>query len=169
VANLLSYWRVYAQSLMFKPILLVEDSTYDRDLALFALKRSNLANETVVVRDGEEALDYLFREGQYSHRPTGNPALVILDLQLPKISGLEVLQAVRERPELAHVPIVMLTGSKEERALLHSYEFGANAFVVKPVEFRDLVEAIGNIGAFWLLRNKPPPGSINYASPDADN
>lgn len=142
---------------MLKPILLVEDDARDLELTLVALERSELANEVVVVRDGAQALDYLRREGEFAQRPAGNPAVVLLDLKLPKIDGLEVLQAVRATPELRSLPIVMLTSSHEEGDVVKSYELGVNAYVVKPVEFDNFSEAVKALGLFWLVINQPPP------------
>jgi CheY-like chemotaxis protein len=145
---------------MLKPILLVEDDARDLELALLALERSQLANEVIVVRDGAQALDYLRREGEFADRVEGNPAVVLLDLKLPKVNGLEVLQAVREQPALRSIPIVMLTSSQEESDVLRSYELGVNAYVVKPVEFKQFVAAIADLGVFWAVLNEPPPGSL---------
>lgn len=145
---------------MLKPILLVEDDKRDLELTLIALERSQLANEVVVLRDGAEALDYLFREGAHAARAEGNPAVVLLDLKLPKVTGLEVLQAVRARPALRSIPIVMLTSSQEEADVLKSYELGVNAYVVKPVAFDHFVSAIADLGIFWAVLNEPPPGSL---------
>jgi len=148
---------------MLKPILLVEDDARDLELTLVALERSELANEVVVVRDGAQALDYLRREGEFAERPAGNPAVVMLDLKLPKVDGLEVLKAVRETPELRSLPIVMLTSSHEEGDVVRSYELGVNAYVVKPVEFKAFVSAIADLGVFWAVLNEPPPGSAKAA------
>ena len=144
---------------MLKPILLVEDDPRDLELTLVALERSQLANEVVIVRDGEAALEYLQRQGPYAERPEGNPAVVLLDLKLPKVNGLEVLQVVRSTEGLRSVPVVMLTSSHEETDVLRSYELGVNAYVVKPVEFKQFVEAIADLGIFWAVLNEPPPGS----------
>ena len=140
-----------------KPILLVEDNPNDLELSLTALRKSQLANEIVVARDGAEALDYLFGRGAHDGREEGNPAVVILDLKLPKVDGLEVLETIKHSRELCHTPVVMLTSSREERDLVRSYELGVNAFVVKPVGFRDFVEAIRELGVFWAILNEPPP------------
>lgn len=148
---------------MLKPILLVEDDARDLELTLLALERSQLANEVVVVRDGAQALEYLMREGEYAARPDGNPAVVLLDLKLPKVTGLEVLEAVRAAPQLKSLPVVMLTSSQEESDLLKSYELGVNAYVVKPVNFKHFVEAISDLGVFWAVLNEPPPGSLRVA------
>lgn len=145
---------------MLKPILLVEDNPKDLELTLIALERTHLANEVVVVRDGEEALDYLFSRGAHQERLNGTPAVILLDLKLPKIDGLEVLREIRSDERLKSTPVVMLTSSKEETDLLRSYELGANAFVVKPVEFTHFVEAIADLGVFWAVLNEPPPGSL---------
>ncbi|MBZ6075797.1 response regulator [Microvirga puerhi] len=140
-----------------KPILLVEDNPKDVELALTALEQSQLANEVVVVRDGAEAIDFLYRRGVYETRNTADPAVVLLDLKLPKVDGLEVLQRVKTDPEMRHTPIVMLTSSREESDLVRSYELGVNAFVVKPVGFREFFEAIQDLGVFWGILNEPPP------------
>jgi len=145
---------------MLKPILLVEDDTRDLELTLVALERSQLANEVVVVRDGAQALDYLRRDGDFADRAEGNPAVILLDLKLPKVNGLEVLQTVRADNALRSLPIVMLTSSQEETDVVRSYELGVNAYVVKPVEFRQFVDAISDLGVFWAVLNEPPPGSL---------
>lgn len=144
---------------MLKPILLVEDNPNDLELTLVALERSQLANDVIVLRDGAEALDYLRQTGEWADRAPGNPAVILLDLKMPKVDGLEVLQIVRATNDLKSVPVVMLTSSREERDLLRSYELGVNAYVVKPVEFREFVEAIADLGVFWAVVNEPPPGS----------
>jgi len=138
---------------MLKPILLVEDNPHDLELTLIALERSQLANDVVVMRDGAEALSYLQRTGAYADRADGNPAVLLLDLKLPKVDGLEVLKTVRETTELRSIPVVMLTSSREEPDLM-------NAYVVKPVEFKDFVAAISDLGIFWAVLNEPPPGSL---------
>ncbi|GKS91332.1 MULTISPECIES: response regulator [unclassified Acidovorax] len=145
---------------MLKPILLVEDDLRDQELTLLALERSQLANDVVVLRDGAEALDYLRREEAHASRDEGNPAVILLDLKLPKVNGLEVLEAVRKSPVLRSIPVVMLTSSQEESDLLRSYELGVNAYVVKPVEFKQFVSAIADLGVFWAVLNEPPPGSL---------
>jgi CheY-like chemotaxis protein len=145
---------------MLKPILLVEDNPRDLELALIALEKSQLANEVIVHRDGAEALDYLMRRGAYEGRPEGNPAVMLLDLKLPKVDGLEVLKAIRETPELRSIPVVMLTSSNEEPDLQQAYAQGVNAYVVKPVEFKAFVSAISDLGVFWAVLNEPPPGSL---------
>lgn len=148
---------------MLKPILLVEDDPRDLELTLLALERSQLANEVVIVRDGAQALEYLLQEGEHAGRAAGNPAVVLLDLKLPKVSGLEVLEAVRAAPALKSMPVVMLTSSQEESDLLRSYELGVNAYVVKPVDFKQFVAAISDLGVFWAVLNEPPPGSLRVA------
>lgn len=150
---------------MLKPILLVEDSPNDLELTLIALERSQLANDVVVARDGAEALDYLFRKGEHEERRQGNPAVILLDLKLPKIDGLEVLKTVRENPELKSVPVVMLTSSNEESDLIRAYDLGVNAYVVKPVIFQDFLRAISDLGVFWAVVNEPPPGSLRRVRP----
>ncbi|MFJ3486889.1 response regulator [Pseudomonas sp. NPDC090202] len=145
---------------MLKPILLVEDNPNDVELTLVALERSQLANDVVVVRDGAEALDYLLRREQYQDRPLGNPAVMLLDLKLPKLDGLEVLKVIRETAELSSIPVVMLTSSREEPDLERAYALGVNAYVVKPVEFKEFVTAISDLGVFWAVLNEPPPGSL---------
>ncbi|HRI50337.1 MAG TPA: response regulator [Pseudomonadota bacterium] len=145
---------------MLKPILLVEDNPKDLELSLIALERSNLANEVVTVRDGKEALDYLFRRGAYADRQPGNPAVVLLDLKLPKVDGIQVLEKVKAEPSLQSIPVVMLTTSREEKDLIKSYQLGVNAYVVKPVAFKEFIEAIQELGIFWAVVNEPPPGSL---------
>jgi CheY-like chemotaxis protein len=142
-----------------KRILLVEDAINDVELTLSALEENHLANEVVVARDGEEALDYLHRRGVWRLRGEGNPAVVLLDLKLPKIDGLEVLAKIKKDPALRLIPVVMLTSSREERDLVQSYELGVNAYVVKPVDFHDFVNALKKVGLFWAVINQPPPGS----------
>jgi CheY-like chemotaxis protein len=150
---------------MLKPILLVEDNPNDLELTLIALERSQLANEVVVVRDGADALDYLFLRGTYAKREQGNPAVVLLDLKLPKVDGLEVLAEIRNDPGLKSIPVVMLTSSREEQDLIRSYALGVNAYVVKPVDFQEFVRAIADLGIFWAVLNEPPPGSSRYIKP----
>lgn len=142
---------------VLRPILLVEDNPNDIELTLIALEKARLANPVVSLRDGAEALDYLRREGQWSERPAENPAVILLDKKLPKIDGHEVLKAVRENDALKRIPVVMLTSSREEKDLLRSYDLGVNAYVVKPVEFDDFMDAINDLGVFWAVLNEPPP------------
>ena len=150
---------------MLKPILLVEDNPHDLELTLIALERSQLANEVIVVRDGADALDYLHIRGAFAERDHGNPAVVLLDLKLPKVDGLEVLAEIRDNPALKSLPVVMLTSSREEQDLIRSYELGVNAYVVKPVDFQEFVRAISDLGIFWAVVNEPPPGSQRYIKP----
>lgn len=145
---------------MLKPILLVEDNPRDLDLSLRALARTNLANEVVVARDGEEAWQYLAREGPHADRPRGNPAVVLLDLKLPKLDGVEVLDRIRKHPEMEQLPVVMLTASREQTDVARSYALGVNAYVVKPLGFAEFLEAIRDLGVFWAVLNEPPPGSL---------
>jgi CheY-like chemotaxis protein len=141
-------------------ILLAEDSDRDAELALNALDQHNLVNEVIRVRDGAEVLDYLYRRGQFAGRPEGNPAVVLLDLKMPKVDGLEVLRQIRNDPQLKFIPVVMMTSSREEQDLIKSYELGVNAYVVKPVNFGEFVAAVKQVGAFWAVVNEPPPGSM---------
>lgn len=143
-----------------KRILLVEDDPKDVELTLEALSQHNLANEVVVVRDGAEALDYLHRNGKFSMRTEGNPAVVLLDLKLPKVNGMQVLAQMKSDEKLKYVPIVVLTSSRESRDLEECYKLGVNAYVVKPVKFTDFVSAVKELGVFWALINEAPPGSV---------
>jgi CheY-like chemotaxis protein len=138
-------------------ILLAEDNANDAELTLAALARENLADEVVVVRDGTEVLDYLYRRGQYAQRSDGTPAAIILDIKMPKIGGLEVLRTVKTDPEFKTVPIVMLTSSREQGDLLRSYQLGVNAYVVKPVDFAEFSAVVSVMGAFWMKVNEAPP------------
>lgn len=138
-------------------ILMAEDSPNDVELTLEALKEYNLANQVDVVGDGAEALDYLYRRGAHADRVNGNPALVLLDLKMPKVTGLEVLKQLKSDASLRMIPVVMLTSSREEGDLLASYELGVNAYVVKPVEFGDFMGAVRQLGGFWGLVNEAPP------------
>jgi CheY-like chemotaxis protein len=140
-----------------KRILLCEDSEHDIELTLSALDGHNLTNQVVVARDGVEALDYLYRRGRFAGRPEGHPLVVLLDLKMPRVDGIEVLRQVKSDPGLKTIPIVMLTSSREEKDLVESYRLGANAYVVKPVNFTQFTDAVGKIGLFWALVNEPPP------------
>jgi CheY-like chemotaxis protein len=140
-----------------RTILLVEDNPNDVELTLAALKEANLANEVVVVGDGEQALDFLFRRKRFAGRTGEAPAAILLDLKMPKVDGHEVLRQIRADWELRLVPVVILTSSREERDLYQSYDRGANAFVVKPVDFEEFIAAISKLGIFWALLNEPPP------------
>ena len=141
-------------------ILMVEDDPKDVELTLTALEEYNLANEVVVTRDGEQALDYLHCRGEYKTRSSGNPAVMLLDLKLPKVDGLEVLKQIKSDGELRMIPVVVLTSSKEEKDMVASYKLGVNAYVVKPVDFHEFVNAIKELGVFWAVINEPPPGSV---------
>lgn len=141
-------------------ILLVEDDPKDVELTLTALEEYNLANEVVVARDGAEALDYLYCRGNFADRPRDNPAVLLLDLKLPKVDGLEVLQQIKSDDTLRMVPVVVLTSSREEKDMVTSYKLGVNAYVVKPVDFHEFVNAIKELGMFWAIINEPPPGSV---------
>lgn len=140
-----------------RPILLVEDNPRDLELTLAALAKCQLANEVVIARDGAEALDYIYARGEFLGRAPGDPAVILLDLKLPKIDGLEVLARLKGDPAFRQIPIVMLTSSREEKDLVTSYEQGVNAFVVKPVDFNAFFEAIEDLGMFWAILNEPPP------------
>lgn len=143
-----------------KRILIVEDNPNDLELTMIALASYNLANEVVTARDGVEALDYLHGRGRFAGRPAGNPAIVLLDVKMPKVDGIEVLRRIRCDDRLRETPVVMLTSSREEKDILESYELGVNGYVVKPVAFQEFVAAVRNIGLFWALLNEPPPGSV---------
>lgn len=145
---------------MLKPILLVEDNPKDLELTLVALGKSNLANQVISLRDGVEALDYLLRRGPHAGRGEGNPAVVLLDLKLPRVDGLQVLASIRSDATLRSIPVVILTSSREEQDLVASYNLGVNAYVVKPVGFREFIDAIRDLGVFWAVLNEPPPGSL---------
>ncbi len=155
-------WKVESReyTMELKRILLVEDSINDVELILTSLAENHLGNEVVVVRDGEEALDYLYRRGLYRLRREGHPVVVLLDLKLPKIDGIEVLAQLKADPELRVVPVVVLTSSREEQDLTRCYELGTNGYVVKPIDFLEFVEVIKGLGLFWAIINEPPPGSI---------
>ena len=141
-------------------ILIVEDDPKDVELTLTALEEYNLANEVVVTRDGEEALDYLYCRGNFTTRTSDNPAVLLLDLKLPKVDGLEVLQQIKSDEKLRLIPVVVLTSSREEKDMVASYKLGVNAYVVKPVDFHEFVNAIKELGVFWAVINEPPPGSV---------
>src|ERR1700722_7886253 len=141
-------------------ILMVEDDPKDVELTLTALEEYNLANEVVVVGDGEEALDYLYCRGRYGTRSGDNPAVMLLDLKLPKVDGLEVLQQVKSDEKFRLIPVVVLTSSREEKDMVASYKLGVNGYVVKPVNFHEFVNAIRELGVFWAIINEPPPGSM---------
>jgi CheY-like chemotaxis protein len=141
-------------------ILLVEDDPKDVELTLTALEEYNLANEVIVARDGEEALEYLYSRGKFETRSSDNPAVMLLDLKLPKVDGLEVLKQIKSEEKLRAIPVVVLTSSREEKDMVASYRLGVNAYVVKPVDFHEFVNAIKELGVFWAVINEPPPGSV---------
>jgi CheY-like chemotaxis protein len=140
-----------------RKILLVEDSSKDVELTLEALEEYNLANQVAVAGDGVEALEYLHREGKYKQRKPGNPSVILLDIKMPRMDGIETLQAIRNDPDLKSIPVVMLTSSREEPDLKRSYELGVNAYVVKPVDFKDFIDAVKQVGIFWAIINELPP------------
>jgi two-component system, response regulator len=138
-------------------ILLVEDNPNDVELTLRALKKANILNKIHVLNDGAEAIDFLFRKGKYSNRDTSNePKVVILDLKLPKVGGLEVLRYLKENNELKIIPVVVLTSSREEQDVIESYKLGVNSYMVKPVDFEKFIDAVKELGLYWLLLNQPP-------------
>mgnify|MGYP001181845829 CR=1 FL=1 len=138
-------------------ILLVEDNPSDLELALHALRRNNLANHIEIARDGAEALDFIFATGAFSHRDVENgPRVILLDLKLPKVDGLEVLRRVKADPRTKKIPVVVLTSSREERDIVESYELGVNSYITKPVDFDQFTEAVRAMGFYWLLLNQPP-------------
>lgn len=141
-------------------ILLVEDSLLDAEMTLKALAAHHLANEVFHVRDGAEALNFLYRRGEFAGRANGRPAVVLLDLKMPKVDGLEVLREMKGDPGLKTIPVVILTSSREDRDLQAAYGLGVNAYVVKPVRFQAFVDAVEQVGAFWAILNEPPPGSV---------
>jgi len=138
-------------------ILLAEDNENDIELTLSALEEINLANEVFVVHDGEEALNYLYCRGEYADRSNGNPVVVLLDLKMPKVDGLEVLREIKQDKNLKTIPVVVLTSSRMESDLMKSYELGVNAYIVKPVSYQEFVKAVKDLGAFWAILNETPP------------
>lgn len=139
-----------------KTILLAEDDPKDAALTMEALQENNLMNTIIRVKDGAEAMDYLEQKGEYTDRPPGLPAVLLLDLHMPKMNGLETLEAIRQSPDIRHLPVVILTSSQEEKDLIRSYDLGVNAYVVKPVDLNEFVGAIKQLGLFWGLINKHP-------------
>ncbi|HEY8607360.1 MAG TPA: response regulator [Noviherbaspirillum sp.] len=144
---------------MAKPLLLVEDNPHDLELTLHALTKHRLGNEVVVARDGEAALDFLFARGSFADRAPGNPSLIMLDLKLPKIDGIEVLKVIRGTPELAQIPVVMFTASRMEADVASAYAGGVNSYVVKPLDFQELIRVVADLGCYWTVHNEPPQGS----------
>jgi CheY-like chemotaxis protein len=144
-----------------RTILLAEDSPKDVELTLEALAEHNLANNVIVVKDGVEAMEYLRREGNFRLRRPGNPAVVLLDIKMPRMDGIEALRTIRSDPALKMLPVVMLTSSREEQDLIRSYELGINAYVVKPVDFKEFVEAVKQVGMFWAIINELPPQGVS--------
>jgi CheY-like chemotaxis protein len=144
----------------FKRILLAEDNPKDVELTLTALDEHHLANEVVVVNDGAETLDYLYRRGKFAMRAANHPAVVLLDLKMPKVDGLEVLRTIKSDANMKMIPVVILTSSREEKDLIESYKLGVNAYVVKPVDFQQFIVAVKELGVFWAIMNEPPPGSV---------
>jgi CheY-like chemotaxis protein len=142
---------------VLKRILLAEDDEKDVELTLTALEEYNLANEVDIVHDGEEALDYLYCKGKYEDRETKNPAVILLDIKMPKVSGLEVLREIKSDENRKNIPVVILTSSREERDLIESYNLGVNAYVVKPVDFHEFINAVRELGLFWAVINESPP------------
>jgi len=140
-----------------KRIVLAEDDENDVELTVSALQENHVANEIVVVRDGAEALDYLYKRNGYASRSGSNPALLLLDLKMPKVDGLEVLRQVKSDPAMRSIPVVVLTSSREEQDLLRSYDLGVNAYVVKPVDFNEFIGAVKLLGGFWAVLNEQPP------------
>lgn len=147
-------------------ILLAEDNPHDAELTLTALEAHSLANEVVTVVDGAEALDYLYCRGRFEGRSNGHPVVVLLDLKMPKVDGIEVLRAIKQDPIMQSIPVVMLTSSQEEQDLVRSYKLGVNAYVVKPVDFQAFVDAVKQLAVFWVIHNQRP--SFVPAQPSAE-
>jgi len=145
------------ESIPIKNILLVEDDPRDVELTLTALEEHHLANKVFVVRDGAEALDYLYHRGEYESRAPGNPVVILLDNKMPKVSGLEVLKTIKADESLKTIPVVVLTSSRETPDLIEFYKYGVNAYVVKPVDFSEFMTAVRQLGVFWAAVNEPPP------------
>ncbi|CAE6708460.1 MAG: response regulator [Nitrospira sp.] len=147
-----------------KPIVLAEDNPRDAELTLAAMEEHQLADKVILCHDGAEVLDYLYCRGPFKTRLQGNPAVVLLDLKMPKVDGLEVLRTIKNDADLRPIPVVMLTSSREERDLAQSYALGANAYVVKPVEFHQFLKAVKELGVFWGMINEPPPEGASRAA-----
>lgn len=148
-----------------KPIVLAEDNPRDAELALAAMEEEHISDKVVLCHDGAEVLDYLYCRGQFKSRLRGNPAVIFLDLKMPKVNGLEVLRTIKADINLRPIPVVMLTSSREERDLAESYALGANAYVVKPVEFHKFLSAVKELGTFWGVINEPPPEGVRSTQP----
>jgi CheY-like chemotaxis protein len=146
-------------------LLLVDDSPRDRELAIDALNEYRLVNEVVALRDGAEALDYLYRRGEFAGRTDEDPAVILLDLKMPRVDGLEVLRQIKGDPRLKLIPVVMMTSSREEQDVVNSYRLGVNAYVVKPLNFHEFIDAIKVLGAFWAVLNEPAPGESSSSRP----
>lgn len=146
--------------LELKTILLAEDNPKDRELTLEAMSENNLANQVTVVKDGVEALEYLRFQGKYKLRKKGNPALILLDIKMPRMDGIEVLRNIRSDAALKRIPVVILTSSREEKDLINTYDLGVNAYVIKPVDFQQFIIAVKQIGSFWAVINELPPETV---------
>jgi CheY-like chemotaxis protein len=146
-----------------KRILLAEDDPRDVELIINALSAQNLANDVLIVRDGVETLNYLYRRGSFANEPAGNPVVILLDLKMPKIDGIQVLRQIKTDQKLQTIPVVILTSSRESRDLETCYQLGVNAYVVKPVKFDEFVNAVRQVGMFWVLINEPPPYTLKYS------
>jgi len=144
-----------------KRILIVDDSPKDVELVIAALGEKNLANEVDVAEDGEEALDYLYKRGKYCSRGYGNPAVILLDIKMPKMNGIEVLKHIRAEPKFKAIPVIMVTSSREEKDLVESYKLGANSYVVKPVDIVQFIDAIKTLGQYWVVINQLPPKNLS--------
>jgi len=143
-----------------KTILIVDDSRNDIELAIAALSEKNLANEVVVAEDGVEALDFLYKRGKFSGYKNGNPVVILLDIKMPRMNGIEVLKHIRLDPKFQLIPVIMVTSSAEEKDLIESYKLGANSYVVKPVDIVQFIDAIKVLGQYWAVINQPPPETI---------
>jgi CheY-like chemotaxis protein len=144
---------------LLKHVLVVDDSPRDTELTVNALETYRLTNKVTALRDGAEALDYLYRRGEFAGRTDAQPAVILLDLKMPKVDGIEVLRQIKGDPLLKMIPVVVMTSSREEQDVLKSYQLGVNAYVVKPVQFQEFVEAVKQLGMFWAILNEPPPDS----------
>ena len=151
--------------MQLKRVLFVDDSARDAELALEAFEEYRLCNEVVVVRDGVEALDYLYRRGEFAGREDDQPSLVLLDLKMPRLNGIDVLKQIKGDPAMKAIPVVIMTSSREEQDLSACYQLGVNAYVVKPVKFQSFVEAVRQLGMFWMMINEPPPAAMMRPPP----